>query len=77
MPTKVSVRPGRARVVESRTTGGGDMKRRRLGALRVGLMLSSEGGRLRFYQRSLARSARACVRLTATSLPAWSRMTSL
>src|SRR4029077_10579601 len=27
MPTKVSVRPARARVVESRTTGGGDMKR--------------------------------------------------
>jgi hypothetical protein len=29
------------------------------------------------YQRSRARSSRACARLRATSLPAWSRMTSL
>ena len=78
MPTKVSVRPGRARVVESRTTGGGDMKREATRGLTGGTSCcQAKAGAAPIYQRSLARSARACVRLTATSLPAWSRMTSL
>ena len=67
-----------AAAVESRTSGDGHRagevypaSLRRVADAVNGTGLSTA------HQRSRARSARACARLSATSLPAWSRITSL